>query len=122
MKQTGPSIVGMIRENVQIGIGRHLYGILGAYGSLKHFEQKDLPQARHLDGSSFPIPVNLNQALLGRIGDEDLRSLVQNEARLPQTVQRRLNQEFDLLFLQNFVPPTPILSSWFLNQVLIFFS
>jgi len=97
MKQTGPSIVGMIRENVQIGIGRHLYGILGAYGSLKHFEQKDLPQARHLDGSSFPIPVNLNQSLLERIGDEDLRSLVQNEARLPQTVQRRLNQEFDLL-------------------------
>ena len=97
MRRSGPQIISALRENIQLEIGRHLYGVLGSYASLKRFEQLDLNPARFLNGKPFPNPVNLNRSLLDRIGDEDLRSLVQNEARLPQTVQRRLNQEFDLL-------------------------
>ncbi len=97
MKRTGPQIISTLRENIQLEIGRHLYGVLGSYASLKRFEQMDLDTARFLNGIPYPMPVNLNRSLLDRIGDEDLRSLVQNEARLPQTVQRRLSQEFDLL-------------------------
>ena len=97
MKLAGPHIISALRENVQLEIGRHLYGVLGSYASVKRFEEIDLATARFLKGESFPTPTNLNRSLLERIGDEDLRNLVQNEARLPQTVQRRLNHEFDLL-------------------------
>ena len=97
MRRTGPQIISAIRENVQVEIGRHLFGVLGLYANLEHFEHKDFAQARFLDGKPYPTAVNLNKALLERIGDQDLRNLVQNEARQPHTVQLRLNQEFDLL-------------------------
>lgn len=118
MKRTGPQIISALRENIQLDIGRHLYGILGSYASLNRFEQMDLAQGRFLNGNPFPTPVNLNRSLLDRIGDEDLRNLVQNEARLPLTVQRRLNQEFDLL-LQNLLQQSSFL---ILKQIELLFA
>ena len=99
MKRSGPHIISTLRENLQLNIGRHLYGVLGTYASLKKFEAVDLAQARFSNEAPAPPAVNLNLALLDRIADSEMRSLVQNEARLPQTVQRKLNAEFDQ-FLQ----------------------
>lgn len=78
-------------------MGRHLYGLLGTYAQLAEFEQSVLAQARDPNGNPFPPSINLNRELLARIGDDDLRQLVRDEARRPQAIQRRLNQELDNL-------------------------
>lgn len=104
MKITGPQIITELREKLRFSMGRHLYGVLGTYGQLTQFEQGDLAQAQTPHGNPFPQPINLNRELLARIGDDDLRRLVRDEARRPQAVQRRLGQELDNLLselLQN---------------------
>jgi hypothetical protein len=97
MKITGPQVISELREKLQFDIGRHLYGLLGTYAQLAEFEQADLAQARDPQGDPFPAPINLNRELLARIGDDDLRQLVHDEARRPQAIQRRLGQELDNL-------------------------
>jgi len=97
MKITGPQIVSELREKLSFGMGRHLYGVLGTYAQLSQFEQVHLIEARDPQGKPFPRPINLNRELLAHIGDEDLRRLVRDEARRPQSVQRRLGQELDHL-------------------------
>jgi hypothetical protein len=104
VKITGPQVITELREGLRFSMGRHLYGVLGTYAQLAQFEQDDLAQAQTPQGSPFPQPINLNRGLLARIGDEDLRQLVKDEARRPQAVQRRLGQELDNLLselLQN---------------------
>ena len=97
MTLTGPQVISALREKLQFSAGRHLYGLLGTYAQLARFEDSDLPQARDPEGNPFPVPVNLNHELMARIGDDDLRQLVRDEARRPQAVQRRLGQELDNL-------------------------
>lgn len=94
---TGPQVISEIREKLQFGAGRHLYGVLGGYAQLTEFEAKGLAYAHDPTGHPFPQPVNLNRELLARIGDDDLRGLIQAEARRPQAIQRRLGQELGAL-------------------------
>jgi hypothetical protein len=96
-KVSGPQIISELREKLLFDIGRHLYGVLGSYAQLEQFEKTDLAQARTPQGQLFPKPINLNRELLTRIGDDDLRQLIKDEARYPQTVQRQLGQKFDQL-------------------------
>lgn len=93
----GPQIITQLRDRLQIGVGRHLYGVLGTYAALQRFEAEDLAQALQPDGAAFPQPVNLNAALLASIGDADLRAMVKVEARRPQAVQNQLNQALNRL-------------------------
>ncbi len=95
MKITGPQVISQLREKLQFGMGRHLYGLLGSYAQLAEFAQSDLAQARDPGGNPFPLPHNLNRELLARIDDDDLRRLIHAEARRPQAIQRRLGQELD---------------------------
>ena len=97
MKITGPQVVSELREKLQFDVGRHLYGVLGTYTQLAGFEETALAQALDPRGNRFPQPINVNRELLARIGDEDLRGLVNAEARRPKTIQRRLGQELDNL-------------------------
>lgn len=98
MRASGPAIISALREKLPVGVGRHLYAVLGSYAQLAHFEQVHLSQARDPKGTPFPTPLNVNRLLLARIRDEELRQLVRDEPRRPVTVQRRLNQELqDLL-------------------------
>ena len=97
MKVSGPQMPGELREKLQFNVGRHLYGILGSYAQLADFEETVLTHAKDPRGDRYPRPANLNHDLLARIGDEDLRKLVQAEARRPRTIQRRLGQELDSL-------------------------
>ena len=97
MKIAGPQIVSQLRDKLVFGMGRHLYGVLGAYAQLEQFEQIHLAQARDSRGDPFPAPINLNRELLARIDDEDLRQLVQSEGRRPQAIKRRLEQELGSL-------------------------
>jgi hypothetical protein len=95
VKLGGPQIISRLREKLQFDVGRHLYCVLGTYGQLKRFEHTDLAQARDNQDCHFPSPINLNRDLLKRIGDDDLRQLVDAEAKRPHAVTYRLNQEFD---------------------------
>jgi hypothetical protein len=103
MKLSGPQITTILRENLQIDSGRHLYGVLGTYSQLAAFENDILSQINLLSQepgnatTSHHQVVNLNFALMDRIGDEDLRDLVRSEGKRPQTIQRRLNLTFDSL-------------------------
>jgi len=104
MKLSGPQITTILRENLQINSGRHLYGVLGTYAQLAVFEKNTLSQAtfspQTLSPNEGAVPhkaINLNIALMDRIGDEDLRELVRSEGKRPQTIQRRLNLTFDSL-------------------------
>jgi len=97
MKYTGPQITTLLRENLRVPVGRHLYAVLGAYAQLEQFERETLCQMTLPDGRKCPQALNLNRALMDRLGDADLRSLVRSEAKRPQAVQRRLNLELDAL-------------------------
>ena len=99
MKITGPQATSELREKLRFEVGRHLYGLLGTYTQLAEFEQVNLAQARDPNGNPFPPSINLNRDLLARIGDDDLRQLVRDEARRPQAIQRRLGQELDNLLV-----------------------
>ena len=97
MPLTGPQVISELRDKLQFTVGRHLYGVLGTSARLADFEETALAQTLDPQGRRFPQPVNLNRELLARMGDEDLRGLVQAEPRRPQTIQRRLDQELDNL-------------------------
>ena len=112
MKITGPQIISELREKLQFGMGRHLYAVMGTYEQLRDFEENDIGHASLPDGKSFPNALNLNRYLLASIGDDDLKSLVGDEAKRPQAVKRRLNNalnnvlgallaESNLLILKN---------------------
>lgn len=102
MKLSGPQIISGLRDKLPVGVGRHLYAVLGSYAGLADFEEAHLGQARDGQGQPFPPPLNLNRTLLDRIGDDDLRALVRDEARRPRAVQRRLNQELQALLAAAF--------------------
>jgi hypothetical protein len=91
MKLTATQVISELRTKLQVDVGRHLYGVLGGYAALGHFESAHLAEARALDGAPFPAPLNLNRALLDSIADDDLRGLIRDEARHPLATQRRLN-------------------------------
>ena len=97
MKVSGPQLISELREKLQFSVGRHLYGILGSYAQLRDFEQAVLAHAKDPHGDPFPKPAHLNYELLARIGDEDLRKLVQAEGRRPTAIERRLGQALDAL-------------------------
>ncbi|MDD5368130.1 MAG: hypothetical protein PHQ40_03515 [Anaerolineaceae bacterium] len=103
-KFSGPQTTHLLRENLQRDIGRHLYAVLASYEQLSAFEESDLSQVKLPDGTPFPAPVNLNQALLNRLGDDDLKALVKNESKRPQAIQRRLSLEFDALLAGQLEP------------------
>ena len=97
MKLGRPQVISELREKLQFDIGRHLYGVLGTYDQLGRFENEDLAQAHDHQDQPLPLPVNVNREVLRRMGDDDLRQLVDAEARRPHAVTYRLNQEFDNL-------------------------
>jgi len=67
MKLTGPQIITELREKLQFDMGRHLYGVLGTYQTIEIFAKNDLAKARDAEGSSFPIPLNVNIILFQSI-------------------------------------------------------
>ena len=93
MKATGAQVISALRTELQSQVGRHLYAVLGTYEQLERFELDDLSQARGAGGNPLPVPVNLNASLLGHIADDDLRKLIQDEARYPLAARRRLDQQ-----------------------------
>jgi hypothetical protein len=97
MKLKGSQIISNLRDGLQMEIGRHLYAVLGSYEQIDAFEKNELAQARKIDGSLLPKPINLSLALLDRIGDSDLRDLVKQEGKYPIGVKRKLGIEFDAL-------------------------
>ncbi len=96
-KVSGQQVTNLLRENLQVDIGRHLYAVLGSYERLTAFEAKDLAHFRFPGDTPFPPAINLNAALLSRLGDDDLKGLVKNEGKRPLAIQRRLSLEFDTL-------------------------
>ncbi len=97
MKLSGPQITTELRNRLQNPMGRHLYAVLGSYAQLEVFENDTLSQMALPDGRKCPPAVNLNRAIMDRLGDDDLLALARGEARRPLAVQRRLNHEFDAL-------------------------
>lgn len=100
MKITGPQVISELRDKLQFEMGRHLYGVLGTFSQLAAFEKAGLAQALDPQGRQLPTPVNLNRELLARIGDDDLRRLVRDEGRRPQSIQRQLSQRLDSLLAE----------------------
>lgn len=96
----GPEIIRALRDKLANDSGRHLYAVVGTYRSLERFEQEDLPLARTPAGDPFPEPLNLNRELLSRIGDDDLKQLVRDEARRPLSVASRLTRELQTLLTE----------------------
>lgn len=97
MKLSNHQITSLLKDNFQQDIGRHLYSVLGTYQQLEAFESNSLSQMKLPDGVNFPSAINLNRFLLDRFQDNDLRALVRNEGKRPQTIKRKLNIEFDAL-------------------------
>jgi hypothetical protein len=101
MKLSDHQINSALRERLQMPTGRHLYAILGTYGALERYERVSLKQALDADGRPLGLPINLNRELLRRIPDEDLKELVQNEAKRPQSVKQRLAEEFERILVES---------------------
>lgn len=95
MKRSDHEINSALRDRLGQTTGRHLYAVLGAYEALERYERVSLSQARDPDDRPLRPPINLNRALLAHIPDDDLKALVQDEAKKPQGVKQRLGEEFD---------------------------
>ena len=97
MKLSGHEINSQLRQKLEVPTGRHLYVILGAYGRLERYERVDFCEARSPTGQRLADPVNINQQLLQRIPDEELKRMVQTEASRTESVKDRLSKELDAL-------------------------
>jgi len=95
VKFSDSEINSKLREKLEKPTGRHLYVVLGTYDRLAKYERVSLPEARGPSGERLPAPVNLNLAILKRVPDSDLKSLVQNEARRPKSISRRIANELE---------------------------
>jgi len=118
MKITGTEILRELEEKRKIAVGRHLYGILGSYAQLAHFEAVDLAHQRESQPNDWPLSLNLNRALLESIPDDDLRALIRDEARYPQAVRGHLNRSFQAV-LRNHLERSPFL---ILKQIELIFA
>jgi len=92
MKDT--EIIEAIISKLNIPVGRHLYGVLGTYQSLKSFEKK-LQQAKTPDGKKFPKPLSVNKGVLDSIPDDEFRHLVENEAKRPEPTAAHVAKAFE---------------------------
>ena len=100
MKLSDHEINAHLRDKLQNVAGRHLYVILGTYEALDHYEKVALPELRGPNNEKIPAPVNVNRTLLERVPDEELKKMVQSEARRPEHVKQRLYDEFDRLLTE----------------------
>lgn len=92
MKDT--EIIEALRSSLAMPVGRHLYGVLGSYPSLKSFSEK-LQQAKTPDGEPFPPSLSVNRGILDCIPDERFRWLVTNEAKRPEPTRAHVKQAFE---------------------------
>ncbi len=100
MKMSDHEVNSHLRDKLQNVRGRHLYVILGTYEALAKYERLAFPEARGPSNEKLSPPINVNKMLLERIPDEELKSLVQNEAKRPEHVRKRLDQELDNLLAE----------------------
>lgn len=87
-------IIEELREKLAIQSGRHLYGIIGNYSSLKQFAIA-LRQVKIPDQKSFPAPVNVTRGILDAIPDEEFMELAENEARMPEPTAAHVQKAFE---------------------------
>jgi len=87
-------IIEAIISKLNIPGGRHLYGVLGTYQTLKSFEKK-LLQAKMPDGKKFPKSLSVNKGILDSIPDEEFRQLVENEAKRPEPTAAHVAKAFE---------------------------
>lgn len=87
-------IIEQLRTKLGVSAGRHLYGILGTYASLKRFAAK-LQQATTPEGLPFPAPLSVTKGILDNIPDGEFRELVEREAKRPETVAKHVTQAFE---------------------------
>jgi len=92
MKDT--EIIEGIISKLNIPGGRHLYGVLGTYQTLRSFEKK-LQQAKTPDGKKFPKPLSVNKGILDTIPDDEFRHLVENEAKRPEPTAAHVAKAFE---------------------------
>lgn len=97
MKLSGHEINSQLRQKLEMPTGRHLYVILGTYERLERYEKVDFPEARSPLGKKLSEPVNVNQNILQRISDDELKRLVQTEASRTESVKDRLTKGLDSL-------------------------
>lgn len=93
MKDT--DIIEAIITKLNMPGGRHLYGVLGNYHTLKLFAKK-LQQAKAPDGTKFPEPLSANRGILDAIPDEEFRNLVENEAKRPEPTAAHVAKAFEI--------------------------
>ncbi len=87
-------VVEALRTKLVAPTGRHLYGVLGSYRQLDSFTAA-LAQATMVDGSPFPVPLNVNRGILEAIPDDEFRNLAENEARRPEPTAAHVAKAFD---------------------------
>lgn len=103
---TGPHVISELCKQLHNQSGRHLYVVLGTYGSLEQFEKNDLAHAVTAEGEPFPDPKNFNRDLLDHIEDGALRRMVRDESKRPQAVSSQLNHAFENILHEHFTGQT----------------
>jgi hypothetical protein len=97
MRLSGHEINSQLRQKLAMPTGRHLYVVLGTYERIDRYERVAFREARGPEDKPLGTALNVNQSLLQRFGDEELKWLVRNEAVMPETVKKQLGDELDAL-------------------------
>lgn len=97
---TDTDIIQALREKLHLEGGRHLYGVLGSYHGLESFAKK-LQQAKDTSGNKFPKPLHVNRGILDSIPDDEFKSLVEDEARVPEPVRAHVARAFERFLRKN---------------------
>ena len=93
MKDT--EIIEALISKLTVPGGRHLYGVLGSYQTLKKFSEK-LQEAKTPDGRRFRKPLSVNRGILEMIPDEEFKHLVENEAKRPEPTAGHVARAFEI--------------------------
>lgn len=101
MKMSGHEINSYLRHRLAMPTGRHLYGVLGTYEQLNRYEGVDFREARMPTNQKLGEMINVNHQLLERIPDDELKDLVQSEAKRAESVKTRLAKEFEALVAES---------------------
>jgi hypothetical protein len=97
---TDTDIIQALRERLYLEGGRHLYGVLGGYQALEAFAKK-LPQAKDSSGKKFPKALHVNRGILDSIPDDEFKTLVEDEARVPEPVRAHVARAFERFLRKN---------------------
>jgi hypothetical protein len=89
-----------IADKLDLDVGRHLYGIIGSYDSLRLFEKEI--NGISLSEKSKHIILSINDGIIDSFTNDEFRKIVEEEAKRPEPTKASISKQFES-FMKNLI-------------------